>query len=112
MGVTKSDDPSGQKSTSSAPTSALLMAASKHVAVSCSKVNAAYIECKDRNHGNPSACLKEGEAVTGCVVNLLKELNSKCPEQLKTYCECMDYYSNRFAKCRREQAAFEECAPL
>lgn len=109
MGVTKVEDPSA---VSTAPASALLMAASKHVAVTCSKVNAAYIECKDRNNGNPSACLKEGEAVTGCVVNLLKDLNSRCPEQLKSYCECMDYYSNRFSKCRKEQAAFEECAPL
>lgn len=109
MGVAKTEDPSA---VSSAPASALLMAASKHVAVSCSKVNAAYIECKDKNNGNPSACLKEGEAVTGCVVNLLKDLNSRCPEQLKSYCECMDYYSNRFSKCRKEQTAFEECAPV
>lgn len=109
MGVAKSQDPSASNST---PTSALLMAASKHVAVRCSKVNAAYIECKDRNNGNPSACVKEGEAVTQCVVDLLKDVHGKCPEELKTYCECMDYYSNRFSKCRKEQTAFEECAPL
>ena len=97
---------------SSTPTSALLMAASKHVAVRCSGVNAAYVRCKDKNNGDPRPCLKEGEDVTGCVVSVLKDLNAACPDQLKAYCECMDYYSNRFTKCRNEQKAFEECAPL
>ena len=96
----------------STPTSALLMAASKHVAVGCSKVNAAYVHCKDANNGDPRKCLKEGEAVTNCVITQLKDLNAKCPNELKAYCECMDYYSNRFTKCRKEQKAFEECAPL
>jgi NADH dehydrogenase (ubiquinone) 1 alpha subcomplex subunit 8 len=112
MGVAKESDPTRGAEGQGAPTSALLMAASKHIALSCARVNEAYIQCRDKNHNNPTACLKEGEAVTGCVVNLLSDLNKKCPDQLRSYCECMDYYSNRFSKCRKEQAAFEECAPL
>ncbi len=113
MGVAKEKDATrGADGGDSRPTSALLMSASKHISLQCRKVNEAYIACKDRNHGNPSACLQEGEAVTACTVAVLTELNDKCPEQLRSYCECMDYYSNRFAKCRKEQEAFETCAPL
>ena len=108
MGIHKEVDATrGASDGSSAPTSALLMASSKHISLRCRAVNEAYIACKDRNHGNPSACLKEGEAVTACTVKVLGDLNSSCPEELRSYCECMDYYSNRFAKCRKEQAAFE-----
>lgn len=112
MGIAKESDATRGVEGTGAPTSALLMASSKHIAVSCRGVNEAYIQCKDRNNGNPSACLAEGEAVTACTVKVLGDLNAKCPEQLRSYCECMDYYSNRFAKCRKEQEAFEGCAPL
>ena len=113
MGIAKEKDATrGADGGDSRPTSALLMSSSKHISLQCRKVNEAYIACKDRNHGNPSSCLKEGEAVTACTVAALTELNNKCPEQLRSYCECMDYYSNRFAKCRKEQQAFETCAPL
>lgn len=51
------------------PTSAVLMAISKHVAVRCGKVNRAYMHCKDKD-ANPESCLAEGDAVTSCVVDL------------------------------------------
>ena len=41
----------------------------------------------------------------------LKEINAKCPQQLKAYYECMDYYTNKFTKCRKEQMAFEDMCP-
>ena len=64
MGVAKEKDATrGADGGDSRPTSALLMSASKHISLQCRKVNEAYIACKDRNHGNPSACLQEGEAV-------------------------------------------------
>jgi NADH dehydrogenase (ubiquinone) 1 alpha subcomplex subunit 8 len=141
----------GQPVTSTPPpTSAVLMSISKHMAIRCSKVNKAYLACKDRD-ADPAKCLQEGDAVSGCVIDLyvimfhaicltagllqphfqvrcsaahifdlvsptlfpfrLKELNGRCPDQLKSYCECMDYYSNRFTKCRKEQKDFEEACP-
>lgn len=42
----------------------------------------------------------------------LKELNAKAPTQLQAYCECMDYYSSRFTKCRKEQTELEEACPV
>ncbi|GAB4818748.1 hypothetical protein N2152v2_005794 [Parachlorella kessleri] len=93
------------------PTSAVLMSLSKHIAVRCSKVNKAYMECKAKD-SNPEKCLQEGDGVTSCVIDLLKEVNSKAPEQLKAYYECMHYYSNRFTKCRKEQKEFEEAVPV
>ncbi|KAK9805323.1 hypothetical protein WJX73_001894 [Symbiochloris irregularis] len=83
------------------------MAISKHIAIKCGKQNKAFADCKLRDQ-NPSACLGEGEKVTRCVVDLLKDLNSKYPSELRAYFECMDYYSNNFEKCRKEQKAFEE----
>lgn len=51
------------------PTSAVLMSISKHVAVRCSSVNKAYMACKDKD-ANPESCLQQGDAVTGCVIDL------------------------------------------
>lgn len=65
--------------------------------------------CKHRD-ANPETCLQEGDAVTGCVIHLLKDLNERCPGELKAYYECMDYYSNNFLKCREQQKTFEEVA--
>ena len=43
---------------------------------------------------------------------LLKELKAKCPDSMNKYAECMDYRSNKFDKCRAEQAEFEKECPL
>lgn len=51
------------------PTSAVLMSLSKHIAVRCSKVNKAYMACKDGD-ANPESCLAQGDAVTSCVIDL------------------------------------------
>ena len=49
--------------------SATLHAVSKHIALRCAGVNAAFMECK-RSDPDPAACVKPGTAVTGCVVDL------------------------------------------
>ena len=59
----------GDASPSPPPTSAVLMSISKHIATRCSKVNKAYIACKNSD-ANPEKCLPEGDAVTGCVIDL------------------------------------------
>ncbi len=65
-----SDAPStSSPSSSPPPVSAVLMAASKHVAVSCAAVNDAFIACKKRDK-DPTACLAAGDAVTSCVAGL------------------------------------------
>ncbi|KAK9828542.1 hypothetical protein WJX72_000660 [[Myrmecia] bisecta] len=89
------------------PTSAVLFAISKLIATRCGKQNRAFVECKAKD-ANPEACLQAGDAVTDCVVALLKDVNKKAPEELKTYYSCLDYYSNNFSKCRAEQEAFEK----
>lgn len=87
-------------------TSALLFSVHKHLQAKCAGKSAAYLACKKGNQ-NPAACLEEGAKVTGCMLDLLKELKGKCPDSLNKYAECMDYRSNTFTKCRTEQAAFE-----
>lgn len=93
------------------PTSAVLMSISKHLATKCNKQSRDYIECKRRDK-NPESCLKEGDTVTACAIDTLKEAQQKAPKEFKAFYECMDYYSNKFEKCRKEQKAFEEAFPV
>ncbi|XP_024385995.1 NADH dehydrogenase [ubiquinone] 1 alpha subcomplex subunit 8-A [Physcomitrium patens] len=92
-------------------TSAVLMSASKHIASRCSVENRAFLDCK-KNDPNPEKCLQQGQNVTRCVISLLVELNSKCPKAMESYTKCMDYYSNEFELCRKEQREFEASCPL
>eukprot|EP00899_Mesostigma_viride_P013241 jgi/Mesvir1/21918/Mv01975-RA.1 len=118
------------------PNSFVLMAAAKHVAASCAAQNAGYIACKKQN-ADPQECLKQGDAVTTCVLSLtlsacaritalydpppaclmpiacsLKGLHSRCNKTFNGYVKCMDYYSNQFDMCRNEQKAFEKECPI
>ena len=95
----------------SAPTSSVLFASHKHLQTRCSSQTAAYLACKKGNQ-DPEMCLKEGAKVTGCMLDVLKDLRGKCPETMNKYAACMDYRSNQFEKCRKEQAAFEEECPI
>jgi hypothetical protein len=45
-------------------------------------------------------------------VGRLRELNAKCPKAMESYTKCMDYYSNEFELCRKEQREFEASCPL
>ncbi|CAD5177683.1 unnamed protein product [Musa acuminata subsp. malaccensis] len=51
------------------PTSAVLMAAAKHIAARCRAENVAFIKCKKKDP-NPEKCLDKGRQVTSCVLNL------------------------------------------
>ncbi|PVH32837.1 hypothetical protein PAHAL_9G500600, partial [Panicum hallii] len=93
------------------PTSSVLMAASKHIAVRCRPENVAFLNCKKKDP-NPDKCLEKGRQVTRCVLSLLKELHQKCPKEMDAYAGCMYYYTNEFDFCRKEQQAFEEACPI
>uniref|UniRef100_A0ACD5WWS0 Uncharacterized protein n=1 Tax=Avena sativa TaxID=4498 RepID=A0ACD5WWS0_AVESA len=93
------------------PTSSVLMAASKHIAVRCRPENVAFLNCKKKDP-NPEKCLEKGRQVTRCVFNLLKELHQKCPKEMDAYAGCMYYYTNEFDFCRKEQEAFEGACPI
>ncbi len=51
------------------PVSSVLLAVSRQIASTCAAQNRAFLDCKRRDK-NPEACLKEGDDVTGCVINL------------------------------------------
>ena len=42
----------------------------------------------------------------------LRDAGVKAGPQLDAYSACLDYHSNVFRKCRKEQAAFEDAYPL
>ncbi|OUS49029.1 hypothetical protein BE221DRAFT_59342, partial [Ostreococcus tauri] len=93
------------------PTSSVLFAVRKHAGRTCASHTAAFLACK-RGDQDPETCLREGAALTGCLVDALKDLKSKCGDELNGYAACLDYRSNNFEKCRKEQAAFENTCTL
>ena len=69
---------------SGAATSSVLFSVHKHLQQRCAQKSAAYLACK-KNDQNPAACLEEGAKVTGCMIDLLKELKAKCPDSMNKY---------------------------
>eukprot|EP00268_Persea_americana_P021792 TRINITY_DN21696_c0_g1_i2.p1 TRINITY_DN21696_c0_g1~~TRINITY_DN21696_c0_g1_i2.p1 ORF type:complete len:180 (+),score=21.62 TRINITY_DN21696_c0_g1_i2:45-542(+) len=92
------------------PTSAVLMASSKHIATSCRAENVAFLQCK-KNDPNPEKCLDKGQQVTRCVLSLLKGLHQRCSKEMDAYAGCMYYHTNEFELCRKEQREFESACP-
>jgi len=103
------DNPAGH--TGGAATSAVLFAIHKHLQAKCVKPNEAFMACKKKDQ-DPAACLELGAKCTGCMIDVMKELSEKCPTSLNKYAECLDYRTNKFIKCREEQAEFEKQCPL
>ncbi|XP_030465795.1 NADH dehydrogenase [ubiquinone] 1 alpha subcomplex subunit 8-B [Syzygium oleosum] len=93
------------------PTSAVLMASSKHIATRCRPENVAFLKCKQKDP-NPEKCLEKGREVTRCVLSLLKDLHHRCTKEMDAYVGCMYYYTNEFDSCRKEQHEFEKACPL
>lgn len=93
------------------PTSAVLMSAWTQIATKCSSQNKTFMACK-ASDADPAACLRQGDEVSGCVLSVLKDLNSKCKNEFNAYAKCMDYYSNDFESCRTEQKNFESSCSL
>ena len=57
------------------PVSSVLLAVSRQIASTCAQQNRAFLDCKRRDK-NPEVCLKEGDEVTSCVINLCAFLRS------------------------------------
>ncbi|KAK6913829.1 CHCH protein [Dillenia turbinata] len=93
------------------PTSAVLMASSKHIDIKCRAENIAFLKCKQKDQ-NPEKCLDKGHEVTRCVLTLLKSLHQRCTKEMDAYAGCMYYHTNEFEMCRKEQQAFEKACPF
>ncbi|KAL2928668.1 NADH dehydrogenase [ubiquinone] 1 alpha subcomplex subunit 8-A [Bienertia sinuspersici] len=120
------------------PTSAVLMASSKHINIKCRDENVAFLKCKQKDP-NPEKCLDKGQQVTRCVLSFLgddcvdwkfrhiqkrvafllkfgalrlKDLHQKCTKEMDSYSSCMYYHTNEFELCRKEQEEFEKACPL
>ncbi|XP_061347956.1 NADH dehydrogenase [ubiquinone] 1 alpha subcomplex subunit 8-B [Gastrolobium bilobum] len=93
------------------PTSAVLMASSKHIGTRCHAENIEFLKCKKKDP-NPEKCLDKGREVTRCVLGLLRDLHQKCTKEMDDYVGCMYYHTNEFDLCRKEQQEFEKKCPL
>merc|ERR1711904_396264 len=87
----------------------VLYAASTQIGTACSKVNADFLACKNKD-ANPSACLAQGTAATECARDLLQRMSASCGPSLDGYSGCLEKHGMEFRKCRSEQAAFEACS--
>merc|ERR1712091_675409 len=87
---------------------AVLYASSTQIGTVCSKVNAEFLACKNKD-ANPSACLVQGTAATECARDLLQRMSSACGPSLDSYSGCLEKHGMEFRKCRKEQASFEAC---
>ena len=88
------------------PASSMLFAVHKHLQTRCAAKTSAFLACKKQDQ-DPEKCLKQGAAMTGCLVEVLRDLKATCGDELNGYAGCLDYRSNNFEKCRAEQEAFE-----
>ncbi|CAM8988294.1 hypothetical protein QQ045_006417 [Rhodiola kirilowii] len=93
------------------PTSAVMMASSKHIGMRCFQENVEFLKCKKKD-ANPEKCLDKGQQVTRCVLSLLKDLHQRCTKEMDAYAGCMYYHTNEFDMCRKEQEVFEKSCPL
>ncbi|EXC05699.1 hypothetical protein L484_011279 [Morus notabilis] len=93
------------------PTSAVLMASSKHIALRCQSENVEFLKCKKQDP-NPEKCLDKGQQVTRCVLGLLRDLHQRCTKEMDSYVGCMYYNTNEFDLCRKEQQEFEKACRL
>ena len=67
------------------PVSSVLLAVSRQIASACAAQNRAFLDCKRRDR-NPEACLKEGDEVTGCVIDLcVSPLINLCSQLLRPF---------------------------
>merc|ERR1712086_1246534 len=76
-------------------TNAELYATGTQIGLKCAQVNKEFVLCKNKD-ANPSACLAQGDAVTACVTNLLKQLGknkdanpSACLAQVDAVTACV-----------------------
>jgi len=92
-------------------TSSVLYAAAKEIGRRCAKENRDFLECKNREE-NPESCLGQGEKVTNCVLQLLKDLNATCPREFEEYSACLDRQSSQlylFDRCRKFERNLVSC---
>eukprot|EP01137_Pigoraptor_chileana_P002230 Opistho-2@40773 len=90
-------------------TSVTLMAAAHYIKDHCAAQNKAFIICHDK-FGHPEKCLNEGKAVTDCVRDFFRKMNTNCKEQFEAQVKCLDGNNVEYQYCRKTQKALDKCA--
>lgn len=92
-------------------TSSVLYAAAKEIGATCESENRAFLACKVADE-DPSACLRQGEAVQSCALRVLKSAMRMCDASFQAYAQCLDSQISeeyKFERCRREEGVFQQC---
>lgn len=89
-------------------TSAVLVGAAHHYGAYCGKENDTFMECRI-DHKDPRKCLEEGKKVTSCATEFFKKVKGSCNEEFTEYWTCLDYKNQEMPRCRKTQAAFDDC---
>ncbi|CAM9496808.1 unnamed protein product [Chrysoparadoxa australica] len=85
-----------------------LHAAAKTIGRECAEPNLAYMKCKAKTD-HPEMCLSQGYNVTACSNAVLKNLGGQCQEAFESYKFCLSRNMQRFPRCRKFEAALNEC---
>eukprot|EP00049_Salpingoeca_infusionum_P022309 m.6026 g.6026 ORF g.6026 m.6026 type:complete len:143 (-) comp5119_c0_seq1:105-533(-) len=88
---------------------ATLLAAARHLGEACHEASLAFYRCKQTNDGNPAKCLEEGSAVTNCAHGFFAKMSEVCGAELEAQAACLRSKNQVFDKCRKTQAALDEC---
>lgn len=92
-------------------TSSVLYAAGKEIGSLCAPQNRDFLVCKEGKQ-DPADCLKQGEAVQACALNVLKSAMKECQASFQLYVACLDRQVSEeymFERCRREETEFTQC---
>jgi len=89
-------------------TTAVLKAGAHHYGRQCDKANKEFMLCR-YEEDDPRKCLKEGRAVSQCVVDFLQTIKSHCNEPFAEYWTCLDRKELEFRRCRKQQEKFDNC---
>lgn len=87
----------------------VMKAGGKFLGKYCEGINDDFMMC--RRELGPRFCIEEGKKVTQCTFNFFAKVKAVCAPQLDAYAYCLDQssYDLSTQRCRKTQAAYENC---
>lgn len=87
----------------------ILKAGAPQLGKYCEDKNDEFMLC--RSELGLNRCVKEGKEVTDCTMEFFSKLKKNCYHELERFSYCLDKASADMTirKCRKTQAAFDEC---
>merc|ERR1712008_73433 len=87
-----------------------LKAGAMHLGKYCEIQNNEFMLCRNETQ-DPRKCLRAGADVTSCSMEFFKKVKATCAAEFMSYASCLEKSSAEcdFIKCRKTQAAMDNC---